>query len=365
MAACLVGCSVGLVIFGLQPLIFGSLVAEGRLPEAAVGLSVSVECSAMAAGSVLALRRLKVMRASLVMAVGAALLAGFSLASIPAAGLLPIVLLRALSGLSEGILIAPGIALVAHSRKPEKLSAVFLAIQTVMQASLSYSLPSQTLIQSSANAGFLVLAALAIMAVLLSLISPTHLGGDAPEKSGPLPPAAAMAILGAAALYLGALVTEWGFFGVILTARGFDERVQGAMFALSLAVQLPSVFGGAHFAERSQPRPPIIACAIMLAGLILAFLSFGHSAPVVWACVVGYGLLWTVVQPFFTRALLQVDPSKRSALLLAPWQLTGAAFLPLLGSLGVLMMGPNGALVISALFAALAASLLSLSFLLR
>lgn len=365
IAATLTAGSMGLIIFGIQPLIFGSLVADHRLSAEAVGFALTLESLAMAAGSLFGLRMMRHVSPPFVTAIGGMALAVFSLLHLPLAGDFPMVLLRTCSGIAEGVLVAPSLALIAHGARPERLAAIFMAIQTIMQSALSYTLPLQNLVASSANAGFMSLAVLGSVAAALSLLTPRDLIGGSGGHKLALPSPAAILTLIAAAFYLGALVTGWGFLGIILTERGIREDIQGSIFAVSLAVQLPGVFTGAYLAERIRPAWFLVACGISLGVLIAVFGRFGTTLPVIWGCVVLYGAVWTVVQPMFTRDLINIDPTRRAALFLTSYQLTGAALLPLLGTFGVSRLGPSGALVSAMVFAFLVAAAMGASISLR
>src|ERR1700724_142045 len=76
--------SIGLLIFGVQPVLFGGLVAEGRLRDEGVGPLVTVELLAIALGSLLGGRALKRNSGRLVCVAGGLLLAIANAYMIPA-----------------------------------------------------------------------------------------------------------------------------------------------------------------------------------------------------------------------------------------------------------------------------------------
>jgi hypothetical protein len=109
----------GLMIAGVQPLLFGALAEEGRVGAAQLGRIATGELLAMgltagAAGSFLPARRLKTIAIAALVALAAA-----NVASMFARGEM-VTLARAIAGAPSGLLVWVTIALIARTPTPER-----------------------------------------------------------------------------------------------------------------------------------------------------------------------------------------------------------------------------------------------------
>lgn len=343
MAACLAIGSIALLVLGVQPVLLGPLVVEGRIGESGVGHLVTVELLAIALGSLLGARLLRGTSARVIAAVGGVLLALANAGMTLHAGAGLLIVLRGAAGLAEGLLLALPMVAIARAAHPERASAYFLVAQTLFQLIVAAVMPSLSLAGSRADAGFLVLAAAGLAAVPLALAAPPWLRPSAPDPvSGAVTWRSGAALLGAGT-YLGAIVAVWSYFGLWLTRHGHPPALEGTAVALSLAAQV----AGAAVASRVSGRLPsgltIIVCAAGEALLVAMLLAGGGSPAVVHAFSIAFGFLWLFALPSFTGLLIELDPRRRAALYLAAAQMSGSALLPSLAGPWIERVGVDGA----------------------
>jgi DHA1 family inner membrane transport protein len=343
LATCLAIGSVALLVLGVQPVLLGPLVSEGRVAESGVGLLVTVELLAMAGGSLLGTRLLRTCPARAVALGGAILLLLANAAMIVHAGLPVLVTLRGMAGIAEGLMLALPVVAIARARLPERTSALFLIAQTTLQLLAAASIPNLAFANSRADAGFLVLAAAALVGAGLAFLAPRQLRPSQPDPSaGAISPRSA-AVLLAAAAYLGGIVVIWSYFGLWVTQHGHPPAVEGAAVATSLAAQVVGALVAARLGDRMNNTATIATAAVCQGLLVTALLLFGQADIAVYLFSAAFGFLWLFALPSFTGLLIEIDPRRRAALYLAAAQLTGSALLPTLAGPLVERAGVDGA----------------------
>ncbi|WP_428683191.1 MFS transporter [Sphingopyxis sp.] len=336
--------SCALLVLGVHPVLLGALVQESRLADAQVGNLVTIEMLAIVPGSLAGIGLLRRVGARFV-AVGAGLaLAAINLFLMGQAGMATLAVTRAMAGFSEGVLVA--IALVAISRvvRVERASAIFLAVQTLMQAIVAAALPAITVAGSRVDAALAALAVAGVIAALAALALPAELRPTEPDSErGALTPAS-LAALSCAGLFLGAIVSVWGYFGLWLIHYGYPPAFEGTAVSLCLVAQVVGALAAARFGEPLPSRQTIIGCAIIGAGLVGAFYLASGSAGAIIAVSLAFGFVWLFTLPFFAGWLIEIDPGRRAVLYLTAFQLGGAALLPSLAGIAVGAWSINAAL---------------------
>ena len=327
--------SCALLVLGVHPVLLGALVQEGRLADAQVGNLVTIEMLAIVPGSLAGIGLLRRVGARIVAAGAGTAMAAINLFLIGHAGMATLAAARAAAGFSEGILVA--IALVAISRvaRVERASAFFLAVQTLMQAVVAAALPAILIAGSRVDAALAALAGAGAIAAAAALLLPSAIRPTEPDgERGALTPASLTALT-CAGLFLGAIVSVWGYFGLWLIHYGYPPTFEGTAVSLCLVAQVVGALTAAHFGERLPNRRTIIACAIAGAGLVAAFYLARGSAGAIIAVSIAFGFVWLFTLPFFAGWLIEIDPGRRAVLYLTAFQLGGAALLPSLAGIAV------------------------------
>ena len=343
LGVCLAIGSIALLILGVQPVLLGPLVMEGRIAEADVGHLVTIEMLAMAAGSLAGTRALRTLSARYLAIAGGVVLAMVDAAMTLHGSAILLLILRGVAGLAEGALLALPIVAGARAVQPERVAALFLVAQTLLQLAVAAVIPNLIYLGSRADAGFLILAGAAAIAALLGSLAPVCLRPAAPDETGGAISFRSAAALFSAATFLGGIVVFWSYFGLWLTRHGHMPKVEGIAVAILLASQVAGAAIASRLNDRLQSR--IVICAAALAEALLIGLLFvkGGSEMVVYAVSAAFGFLWLFTLPSFTGLLISIDPRRRAALYLAASQLGGAALLPTLSGPLIGRMGVDGA----------------------
>lgn len=348
--------SCALLVLGVQPVLLGALVQEGRIADAQVGNLVTIEMLAMVLGTLSGIGLLRRTGARTVACAAGLALAAANLAMLGQSGMLMLSVIRAGAGLAEGILVA--IALVAISRvtRVGRASAIFLAVQTLMQAAVAAALSLMVFANSRADAALAALAGVGLVAAVSIIALPAELRPAEPDrKRGALTRASLTALL-CAALFLGAIVSVWSYFGLWLIHHGYPPAFEGTAVALCLVSQVVGALVAARFAERLPNTGTIAACALSGAILVLLFFLFSGSPGAIAIVSIAFGFVWLFTLPFFAGWLIEIDPGRRAILYLTAFQLGGAALLPSLAGVVVGRFAIDAMLAFSgSIFVALAA----------
>jgi MFS transporter, DHA1 family, inner membrane transport protein len=336
--------SLGLLILGIQPVVLEPLVRFGRIGEASLGSAATIEILAIALGSVVGARLLRSTPARVVAAAGLLPFAAANLAMHWLTGLVPLLALRALSGLAGGMLVGLAVVSIARGLRPERLSAAFLVMQTTLQLCVAALIPYGARHLLPADFGFVALAGLGLVSVPVLLAVPQRLAPLRPKTtlSGPVGLAAWAALAGCGAYMVG-IVAVWAYFGVWEHQLGMPEQVIGTTAALSLAAQVVGAAAAGWLGTLLSSRPMLLMAIALQIAVVLGLLHCGTIAAQV-AFALAFGFLWLFALPLQTRLLIDVEPSRRAVLHLAAAQLIGGAAGPSLAGLFVTTGRVDGAL---------------------
>lgn len=355
LAASLILGATGLLVLGVQPLLYGSYVHEGRISEASLGLLAAIEITAIALGSAGGIALLARVPARVLALIGIVLTIGANL--LPAA--VPLLAARALSGTGGGLLVAIAAGAIARRTALNAAAAAFLFLQAASQYAILQWFSAQTGAASAAA----VQQALAVIAALTALMLPllpqrlaptNHAQAESHAAGGP-PPLSGWIALGASALLVGAVVGIWAYMGLWLELRGIPAARITPMLTASMVGQMFGALIAIAIGERGHSGARVIAMAAVLLGIVGWLLLRGAAGPLGWTLIVGYGVVWMIATPALTGFLLEADPTRRSLPFSASAQLLGAAIVPTLA--GVLFADNGLDTVLIACAGAIIASL--------
>jgi predicted MFS family arabinose efflux permease len=345
-ASLLIG-SCALLVLGVQPMLLGALVQEGRIADSQVGNLVTIEMLGIVLGSLVGIGMLRRIGARIVIGGAGITLAAANIAMLGQSGMLLLAPIRAVTGLTEGILVAAALVAISRVARVERASAIFLAAQTLLQAAVAGTLPSLPIAQSRSDAALLALAVAGVVAAVAVAALPLELRPAAPDaERGALTPASLTALLGAG-LFLGAIVSVWSYLGLWLIHYGYPPAFEGTAVALCLVSQVIGALVAARFGERLPTQKTIAACALIGAMLSAFFFLFHGSAAAIIVISMAFGFVWLFTLPFFAGWLIEIDPARRAVLYLTAFQLGGAALLPSLAGVAVGRFGIDAMLVFS------------------
>lgn len=345
--AILIG-SCALLVLGVHPVLLGALVQEGRLADAQVGNLVTIEMLAIVPGSLAGIALLRRVGARIVAVAAGLAMAAINIVLLGQAGMTVLSLARAIAGFSEGVLVAVALVAISRVMRVERASAIFLAVQTLMQAVVAAALPAISIAGSRVDAALIALAVAGAIAAAAALALPATLRPTEPDGGrGALTPASLTALT-CAGLFLGAIVSVWGYFGLWLIHYGYPPTFEGTAVSLCLVAQVVGALAAARFGERLPSRPTIAACAMTAAALVGAFyLARGNAAAIIMVSI-AFGFVWLFTLPFFAGWLIEIDPGRRAVLYLTAFQLGGAALLPSLAGVAVGAYSIDAALAFAA-----------------
>lgn len=339
--------SCALLVLGVQPMLLGALVQEGRIADSQVGNLVTIEMLGIVLGSLVGIGMLRRIGARIVIGGAGITLAAANIAMLGQSGMLLLAPIRAATGLTEGILVAAALVAISRVARVERASAIFLAAQTLLQAAVAGTLPSLPIAHSRSDVALLALAVAGVIAAVAVAALPPELRPAAPDaERGALTPASLTALLGAG-LFLGAIVSVWSYLGLWLIHYGYPPAFEGTAVALCLVSQVIGALVAARFGERLPTQKTIAACALIGALLSALFFLFHGSAAAIIAISMAFGFVWLFTLPFFAGWLIEIDPARRAVLYLTAFQLGGAALLPSLAGVAVGRFGIDAMLVFS------------------
>lgn len=338
---------VAVMIAGLQPLLLGALLREGRLTAAQIGHAATAELLTMGLAAALAGAWLQAERLKAIVFGAGVALAAANLATLRVSGE-TLTLVRAAAGVPAGLLLWVTIGLISRAPRPQWWSGVFLTLQTLAQLAAAAALTAWVVGAQGANGGFVALAAMGVFAAVAGLAGPARYGrlAASEETNGLLPPAG-WAALAACFLFLAFIVGVWVYAEPLSHQAGHDPAVAGTAVSISLACQ---VLGGAAatlLAGRIGWFWAVAVCAA--ADLVLLAVFASLPGPALFLAASGlFGFLWLFVLPFFAPMAIEADPSRRAAVLLGGAQLVGGSLGPLLASFLVTDAEARGALAFGA-----------------
>ncbi|MBT2186041.1 hypothetical protein [Sphingobium nicotianae] len=314
--------SGGLIGFGVLALLpngvistlLGALVDEGRLTEAGVGVTAMFEAVLMAATLIgcsmfMAPRRLRATAFGVTVALTAA-----NLATRGASGeMLNVV--RGVAGVAEGLMMWLGASMIVRTRNPARTSALKFLVLSLSQLAVSGLLTGIVLPQFGADGAYVLIGAITMTGCILAFFAADSLG-ELPGAKGRVrgnPTPLGWVALFAVLVYTGALSAV--IIYTVPLAQSFGLSVTSARTAVS--VYLGASILGSFLAAIIAGR---VSYVLVLSCTTLCFLGIWS----VYALSLGTvsfilatgmsGVVAMFVAPFVTPMLIDIDPSRRTAL---------------------------------------------------
>jgi DHA1 family inner membrane transport protein len=359
-AALAVG-TIAILMIGIQPILLGELVDAQKVTLEGVGLVAMGEIVALGLGVALGDFLIPGAWLKFATVTGALCATFFDLLTTQVSGDGMMLAVRACAGLAEGLLIWGTTGVVVRSGNPGRISGIFFVAQTLAQALLGALLANWVIPHEGWQGGFVTLAGLSLLPVGLALLQPATL---APLASGSRTgfrwtPGTVQPLI-VVFLQLAALGSFWAYLEPLGKAVGLDARAAQTLIAGVLAMQVVGGATASLVVRRLGATSALLAVSITLGIIMMALyrLPAGRTFEFGVGCLV-FGFFWLFAMPFHVALAFRVDASGRLAGLVPAAQLLGSASGPLTGSFFV--QGENAAAVplVSAVFAVLAALLLS------
>ena len=329
-AAMIVGI-VGVLIAGLQPQLLGALAREGRLSDAQLGLTATIELLAMglaAGGTGLLIKPVR-LRAITTTATIIVVLADCITPSLSGG---EVMLARVLAGLASGVLIWITIGLITRTAMPERWAGIFLMTQTLAQFGVAAIL-ANVIPVSGAHGGFLALSGISLIALLcLPFLPRSYPPLERGEEATALPPRAGMLALVSVLIYLAFVVGLWVYLEPLAIRAGIDSGAVALAVPIGLGAQVAGALLATLIVGRVKAFWVVLGAAAVNLVLLTVFGS-GPAAPLFLAATAMFGFLWMFIMPFQLELVIIADPTRRAATLIGGAQLIGSSLGPLLASL--------------------------------
>ena len=183
-----------------------------------------------------------------------------------------------------------------------------------------------------ANGGLASLAGFGVFAIAGSFVLPDSLARlPKPDSGSSALPLAGLVGLASVFFYLAGIVGLWVFAEQIGTGGKIAPDVVGFAVAASFAAQIAGSLLATVSTGKINPSVVLLVCCAANLAIILV-LGGGFSTAIYVGAIVLFGFLWMLAMPFQTRMLLDVDPTRRTAMFLSAAQLFGSAAGPLVTS---------------------------------
>lgn len=356
VSAALMLCVNSVLVAGIDPIMTGALLNEHRIDMATVGHLTMTEILMLAVGIVVAnvWQPLTMIRrnAILMSLLGIAL----NFACIHATSSTELIALRGTLGLSEGILVWTGTALVVRAKSPSRLFAVSAFLQLLTQGGLATYLSMVTIPVHGANSVFFAFAMASVLNMLLACALPKTIEPLPTEDARPFKwrlrhlRAPAVAFLQIASV--GAL---WGYIEPTGQAIGFTPN--GIQTAISLtlgAAMLGTIVAMLTVQRWRSGAVLLLSSAAMVAVMLLMYTTpFGGLTR--FAVLLGLCQIVTMFAlPFQAAYAFTTDSTGRVTTVIPLVELLGQALGPLLSSLVVLSNDSRPSLLAAAAVAGIA-----------
>jgi hypothetical protein len=335
VAALAVGC-VALMMLGLQPALLGALIEQQRISMEGVGIVAMGEIFALGIGVVLAEKFLPLHHLRPVAVLGSLLLVAVNLLTLAVHGDVACVATRVVAGLLEASLFWITTVVIVRSREPDRLAGIFLTAQTLTQAVVALALARLPLQGLGWQAGFIVLAAVCLLPLLVTTRLPRQVGT---HRDAIMP--SVVSLRGFFALlvpfaHLSAIGTLWAYLEPLSKQAGIVGSNADALVALVLLMQVIGGSVAAMVVRRWRIAPTLAwsAAVVAVIGITMHRLPSAHPWGFATLCAV-FGFVWLFQMPFHVRLAFDLDPCGRIALLVPPAQLLGSGFGPLAASFSV------------------------------
>ena len=324
---------IALLVSGLLSILLAALADEGRLSPAGIGQAAMLEALSTGLVTGVAGVLLRPVLLPLVAAVCGVLLVLVNLATLQASGT-GVLLVRALAGLPEGLLLWIAIGFISRTVTPERWAAILFTGMGVTQLAFAVGLSALVLPRHGANGGYLALAIASALVLPVAIFLPGSLAATHSAAASGAPPLRGWIALAATLCMAASLAAVGVYVAPLAKEAGLSVSVARTAISVGLACQM----AGGGLAAFLAGRVRYIAVFWVSAGVFAAtWMTYGAQPPA-WLFIVMAGvsgLASAVAGPFLLPMTVEADPSRRAAMQSGAVQLLAGAAGPLLASFAV------------------------------
>jgi hypothetical protein len=344
-AMLLVGVVAGMIP-ALQGLLLPELAREGRLTLPQLGQVAMAEAIGTLLAIAVANAKLRTQRLRLfticVAAIGAALDLGT-----PHLSGVGIIGARFLHGLCSGSLLWMWTSFLTRTANPGRLVAFDVAVQASLIAALA-SWFSVSIIPDYGVAGaFTIFAAIYGGIGLLALLIPNEFA-SLPGHGGTVRPTVT-GLVGLVVVFalISAIVGTWVYLKPYGEKIGLSPEQTNVAISVALGCKVGASLLMTVIAGWLRPTRTLLCLSGASIATILFLLTAGSSTMFI-AGVAAFAFLWMCTTPMLMPFLIEIDPTRRSAIHIGTAQLLGAATGPGLASVAVSSGDASTALILTA-----------------
>ena len=342
-------------MLGVLAVLLGDLADKGRLTDAGIGQTATLELLAMglataAVGMIKRPSRLKLIAFS-----ASAALALLDLGSAWAGGA-ALMVVRTLAGAVEGVLLWITVAMISRTVTPERWAGVFFTAQVLAQLAMAVLFAVWVMPRFGSVGGFIALALAGLAGIVPAFFVPSRFA-PLPLALGQAgaPPLRGWIALGATLVYVSAGAAVGIYLQPLAHQAGLSADVARTSNWVSLVAQVAG--GGLAIVLAGRVRYFTIFIAASVTYLAVWW-DLGLVQPA-WLFVVANaagGLTGLLLGPFLVPFTIDADPTRRAAMQSGAAQLLGGAIGPLFASMVVGDRDVHGVLWLAAalMFAGLA-----------
>lgn len=337
---------IGGIIPALQGTLLPQLVSESRLTLAQLGQVAMAEATATLLAISVANVWFKFERLRYIV-IGAALIGlGIDLATAHLAGQ-AILLARFIHGLCAGIVMWVWVGFLTRSDNPGRWVAIYVTVQATALLVLSSWFSATLLPHGGAVAGFAALAGLYGLIGVLAMLVPPRFPALFESGGSVMPTGKGWIGLLVVVAQLAAILAMWVYIKPYGVQIGLGEPTTATAVSVALGSQIVAGLLATGLAGRVRAAPMILfAAAGSVAALVV--LIFAQTAVSFIAATTAFAFLWMLVPAFHMPYLIDIDPSRRSAIHVTTAQLLGVAVGPALASMALNDGSVTGSLFVAA-----------------
>ena len=321
-----------LLIFGMQPLLYGGYVREGLLPERLLGVLAAAAVIAIAIGSAAAIPFLRRVDVRWVAILAIAVNASGNLMSAGPGATITLLGIRAWAGIGAGLMVGISAAAIARTTRIGSWSAASGFGQAFSQF-VVMSIFSRFVTDAGSGAVQNALVVLTLLCTLLIPFLPRDLSVGAAQEIeigrqalSRRPTSAALACLVAMFLYVGGAAAMWAYAGLWMESGGVSPTAGTTILTVSLAGQMLGSLVSVFVPDGRRDWFRMIAMTTLFVGSSLAWLFDPGAALFAF----GYGVFWMGGGPALASVLASVDQDRLAVPYGAAVQIAGVALIPTL-----------------------------------
>jgi len=317
--------TVAVLVIGVFPLLLGGLAEEHRLSAAGIGQAATLELLTLGLAAGAAGAWFKTERLKLIGIAAGVVLAGVDFSMFAASGA-TVMLLRAIAGAAEGVLLWITIGMIARQALPERMAGIFFAVQTAGQFLLAVLMAAAP--HLGADGGYAILGLTGLAAAALTVLIPARYAPLPRSEGGSgMPPLRGWIALIATVIWVAGGMAVGVYVEPLAHQAHLSDAVAGFAVSSSLAFQIVGSSTATLIAGRLRWLAMFFICA---GGEALSWLALGiePGTALFVAAVSGTGFFGLMALPFLVPMTIETDASRRTAMLSGGAQLVGSALGP-------------------------------------